>query len=269
MTTYAVYLTRTARERATRPAIAEATGLSGADVGLILNSKAPRALAVGRTKHEVREVVGQLRAVGLDAFAVAHDALNRFAPTPIHQVNRVDGRLVLASRQPLPLSIEVDRLSTIVLGRILHRSEINVEGSRPTVVSGLDLVPMGVSRGGVVERRSISSSDEAFLCLFANEPFVILESDFNYRASLDKVALTREGSFRAVLAMIRDAMPQAAFDDTLHRFPAAVPETAESRARIIFDENLAESRVTTTTGSNETRVLQAAYLIHLQSGRQA
>jgi hypothetical protein len=235
-----------------QPAALQACGVSRADVDRILKAKLPQAVRVEESEEAANRAIAELRARGLDAFALTPQQLHDFAPAR-------------CKTWPPP----IDGVKMIVLGKI-HRESRSVTSSNIDPLAG---AAIGYGAGGIPlsirqtdrESVSVSKEHESFCCLVADldKAVALMESGFDYKGALDRVELTRERSFLKLVSKARETWPTARFDDRLYRFPASVRMLGKGAA--VSAGPILTVTKQTQAGSTEERAWATVLLVFLQA----
>jgi hypothetical protein len=189
---------------------------------LLLGGKIPKVLTQYNTLPEAEAAVQGLRGLGLMALVCTDGALRHSLPGfRTYTLTIGESETTFRDRSGKTFVMEAAETFLILAGKVETREETEVKEKK----SKLN-VPATLLTGGIPIRRKVTETHtvtsiqtDCFLRIYGKDPSgsyaEIRQYDFNYGCLGQKLAPTSLANFNALTTKIREAFPQALFDDSI------------------------------------------------------
>lgn len=195
---------------------------------LLLTGAIPKIVAHSGTAREAESVAASLRELGLPAIVLNDSEIrkrsSRFRARAIAFGER---EVIFRDHSGVESRLGANDVLLILEGTVQAQMESETTQTKMKFSLGATLLMGGIPvlRSVTEKSKEVSLQSERFVRLYdrlSSEPRVeVLQSRTNYAFLGSALASNSLANFRSAVARLREAFPQAAFDDRLVRVPGA------------------------------------------------
>jgi hypothetical protein len=189
---------------------------------LLLTGKIPKVVAQYSTLQEADSTVQRLRGLGLTVITCADGELRQPSHSfRTHTLNIGNNEITFRDKSGKSTRIEATEAFLILAGKVETRQDTEVKETKTKLNLPATLLTGGIPiRRRVVEKNTVTSiQTECFLRVYdkksANSSIEVRQYEFDYGCLGIKIAPTSLANFSTLVKRIREAFPQAIFDDRL------------------------------------------------------
>ena len=217
------------------------------DTRLLLSGGIPKVIAHYDSRETAESNAQNLRELGLVAIVYKDSELRRPPESfKAHTLEFGEDEVLFRDSDGHVKRIVANDVFLILEGRMQIPVEVATTKSRPKFSLATTLLTSGIISRRKVDEATItrSTQDEYFARLYdrkSSEPSVeILQQQMNYSFLGEKIAASTLANFSTIVVKLREAFPQAVFNDRLMKpfgvnLPSSgVREDAEVNSRLIY-----------------------------------